>query len=207
MASSPGRHRTGVGSVLWAAEIPYPVMVLDGAGYVVELNDAASSLLPDVRTARPLSSPDWLTGAHHGTPIGAAGGMVGENFFSAHPSSFVSGDTAWWLVEETAYRTAVEELTAERERAGFLAEASSALSASLNLQRCMEVTARLAAEHLADAALVIAPTGAGNCRWVVACHSGRPSHSTAPGAMQDAPGLAEALRGFPPCPPGGWTPP
>ncbi|GAA5610918.1 hypothetical protein Spla01_02064 [Streptomyces platensis] len=68
----------------------------------------------------------------------------------------------WWLVDDTARRAAEDALRAERERTGFLAQASTELLASLNVDRCMDVTARLATRYLADAAVVVAPPSG---RW------------------------------------------
>lgn len=192
--------RPGATSVVTAATAPYPVVVVDPAGRVVELNDAALALLPDARTEQPLPSPGWLAAVQRAPDAVTATGTVGSRSFSAHPSLLPGGGTAWWLVEETAYRSATEELKAERERARFLTEASTALLASLNLDRCMEITARLAAEHLADAALVISPTRAGKLPAVICDHEGRVTRTTIPAQAEAVPGLAEALRGFPPVP-------
>ncbi|MFD5448108.1 PP2C family protein-serine/threonine phosphatase [Streptomyces sp. NPDC127100] len=200
MSASPESSHTGTTGVVGAVPSPFPVVVMDAAGHVAELNGAAGALLPHARVGEALPSPDWLAAAHRAPGTGPVSGTVGEAFFSAHPSVLSGGGTAWWLVEETAHRTAVEELAAERERTGFLAEASSALLASLNLERCMEVTARLAADHLADAALVISPTSARKLPMVLCDQHGRLVHSTVSGAVQELPGLPEALRGFPPVP-------
>ncbi|MBZ6129640.1 PP2C family protein-serine/threonine phosphatase [Streptomyces olivaceus] len=190
-------------SLVSVAQAPCPVVVLDPAGQVVELNPAARGLLPDARLGELLVSPGWLAAAHRAPGRGAAGGAVGADCFSAHPSAVAEGCTVWWLLKEATVTThphAARELEAERERTRFLTEASSALPASLNLDRSMEATARLAAEHLADAALVIAPS-TGRRLPVVHCdHEGRVGHGTVPGAVDGVPGLAEALRGFPPVP-------
>ncbi|MEW2614049.1 PP2C family protein-serine/threonine phosphatase [Streptomyces sp. NPDC047880] len=199
MTSSPARTRTGALSTASVAAAPCPVVVLDADGHVAELNDAARTLLPAARAGRPLSSPTWLATAD-GTRPEPVGGEVGERWFSAHPSPLVGGRTVWWLMEETAYRSAVGELEAERGRTRFLTDASSALLASLNLERSMEVTARLATEHLADAALVIAPTAARTLPMVACDHRGELTRSTVTEAPDTVPGLAEALRGFPPVP-------
>ncbi|MFI0272039.1 PP2C family protein-serine/threonine phosphatase [Streptomyces luteogriseus] len=199
MTSSPARPRTGAVSTVSAASAPCPVVVLDADGHIAELNEAAGALLPTARVGRPLSSPAWLATADRTRPVPVSG-TVGDRSFSAHPSAAAGARTVWWLMEETAYRTAMGELEAERGRTRFLTEASSALLASLNLERCMEVTARLAAEHLADAALVIAPTAARTLPVVAFDHRGGLTRSTAPEAPESVPGLAEALRGFPPVP-------
>ncbi|MEU9591692.1 PP2C family protein-serine/threonine phosphatase [Streptomyces sp. NPDC048219] len=200
MSAFPEGVHPGATRVVSAAAAPFPVVVMDAAGHVSELNGAAGALLPEARVGEALSAPDWLAAAPRSPGTGPVGGTVGEAFFSAHPSVLPDGGTAWWLVEETAHRTAVRELAAERERTRFLSEASSALLASLNLERCMEVTARLAAEHLADAALVISPTSAKKLPMVVCDQHGRLAHSTVSTAVQGVPGLVEALRGFPPVP-------
>jgi len=58
-------------------------------------------------------------------------------------------------------REAQHALAREQERAAFLLEASSVLTASLNIDRCREATVQMAARHLADAAVVVAPAGRG----------------------------------------------
>ncbi|WP_395570435.1 PP2C family protein-serine/threonine phosphatase [Streptomyces sp. BK79] len=198
MSVSPGGSRTGATGPVSAAAAPFPVVVTDAAGHVAELNDAAGALLPDARVGEVLPSPGWLAAAQRTPGTGSVSGAVGEGFFSASPSVLPGGETAWWLVEQTAYRSAVEELETERERTRFLSEASSALLASLNLDRCMDVTARLAAEHLADAALVIAPTTGRLLPLVLCDQHGRLVRGTVSGAVHSVPGLPEALRGFPP---------
>ncbi|MFD8227057.1 PP2C family protein-serine/threonine phosphatase [Streptomyces massasporeus] len=199
MTSSPARPRTGAGSTVSVASAPFPVVVLDADGHITELSEVAGALLPTARVGRPLSSPTWLATADRTRPVPVSG-TVGDRSFSAHPSVTADGSTVWWLLDETAYRSAMGELEAERGRTRFLTEASSALLASLNLERCMEVTARLATEHLADAALVIAPTAARTLPVVACDHRGELTRSTVSEAPDSVPGLAEALRGFPPVP-------
>ncbi|NEE14908.1 serine/threonine-protein phosphatase [Streptomyces sp. SID7499] len=199
MTSSPARPSTGAVSTVSVASAPCPVVVLDADGHIAELNDVAGALLPTARVGRPLSSPTWLATADRTRP-GPVSGTVGDRSFSAHPSTVADGRTVWWLMDETAYRSAMGQLEAERGRTRFLTEASSALLASLNLERCMEVTARLATEHLADAALVIAPTAARTLPVVACDHRGELTRSTVSEAPDSVPGLAEALRGFPPVP-------
>ncbi|MGI5371054.1 PP2C family protein-serine/threonine phosphatase [Streptomyces iakyrus] len=199
MTSSPARPRTGAVSTVSVASAPCPVVVLDADGHIAELNDAAGALLPTARPGQPLSSPAWLAAADRTRPVPVSG-EVGDRFVSARPSVLADGRTVWWLLDETAHRSTAAELAAERGRTRFLTEASTALLASLNLERCMEVTARLAAEHLADAALVISPTTARTLPVVVCDHRRELSRSTVSEAPDSVPGLAEALRGFPPVP-------
>ncbi|MFC7814055.1 MULTISPECIES: PP2C family protein-serine/threonine phosphatase [unclassified Streptomyces] len=201
MTSSPARHRTGAASAVSAATAPYPVVVIGADGYVAELNDAASVLLPTARPGRRLRSPSWLATAtgRAARPVSVSG-AVGKRFFSAHPSVLTAGAVAWWFVDETEHQSLLVELAAERERTQFLNQASTALLASLNLDRCMEVTARLATEYLADAALVIAPSATNKLPMVVCDQRGRLSYGTVAGPPDSVPGLTEALRGFPPVP-------
>ncbi|WP_455754517.1 SpoIIE family protein phosphatase [Streptomyces prasinus] len=176
------------------------MVIVDGEGRVVELNESATALFPSALTGRPLPSPEWLTDAQRAPCATTATGTVGDRFFSASPSPLPDGRAAWWLVEETAYRSVLKELEGERERTRFLSEASSALLSSLNLERCMEVTARLAAEYLADAAAVIAPTTARKLPVVMCDRQGHLTRATVSSEPETVPGLAEALRGFPPVP-------
>ncbi|GAA1656240.1 PP2C family protein-serine/threonine phosphatase [Actinoplanes couchii] len=157
-------------------------------------------LLPNARLGLQLSGPGWLAEAHRTSKTAEVSGAVDDRFFSALPRAAAAGGTAWWLVEETAHQAVLQQLDDQRERTKFLAEASGVLLASLNLDRCMEVTASLAAEHLADAAVVIALTTSRRHPLVIIDHQGRLTRSTVAGAVEAVPGLSEALQGFPPVP-------
>ncbi|MFE3251023.1 SpoIIE family protein phosphatase [Streptomyces sp. NPDC059209] len=127
-------------------------------------------------------------------------GDIGDRSFEAHPTREESGEVVWWLVDDTDHRLARRALRLERARTTFLGEASNALLSSLNLVRCTETTARLAAGHLADAALVVAPS-AGRGLPVVSCErGGEPVHLQVHTGSDQVPGLPEALQGFPPVP-------
>ncbi|WP_131741321.1 PP2C family protein-serine/threonine phosphatase, partial [Actinomadura roseirufa] len=194
---------------------PYPVLAVEASGVIAHLNDAARLLLSATAgTALADTAPGWLAEAHRelaarprpaGPDSGGAGpdaqGMIGDRSFEAHAvPRDGSGPVLWWLFDVTGHRRLARELEVERERTAFLAEASSRLLASLNVDRCMEVTAQLAVRHLAEAALVIAP-GAGRVHRVVSCDAGgRVAHEDLLVDPADLPGLAEALRGFPPVP-------
>ncbi|MGW1138050.1 PP2C family protein-serine/threonine phosphatase [Streptomyces zhihengii] len=204
---------------------PYPSFVVDADGGVVEVNEAATRLFPGMITGAWLAdvAPSWLADAHsrftaaarrrtdppggHPAepgpagvfPVQAARGPHGGRMFAAHPTPSAGGDVAWWLADDTDRHAAEEALRGERERALLLTEASSQLLASLNVDRCMEVTAQLAAEHLADAAIVVAPR-IGRRHAVIAASGGRTSRHTTTMDPTLVPGLAEALQGFPPVP-------
>ncbi|MEU6171883.1 PP2C family protein-serine/threonine phosphatase [Streptantibioticus parmotrematis] len=220
MPVDPGRTRPRR-SATWA-EAPYPIVVADRAGAVVESNDAALTLLPRLRPGAPLDDtvPGWLAASHARltTPTGdrddvpaalpgpRAGtgepveGMVGDRSFGAHATRRGDGDVVWWLVETTDVRLAEATLAEERRRTSLLAEASNTLLASLNLERCTEATARLAVQHLADAAIVVGPPD-GRSLTVTSCATGHPVTRRLVRAEPDiVPGLREALEGFPPVP-------
>ncbi|RUP66682.1 Stage II sporulation protein E (SpoIIE) [Streptomyces sp. NP10] len=196
---------------LWG-RAPYPVLVADVHGAVLQRNAAAGHLLPAAEPGALLADtvPHWLQAAHCALAVPRPQdvaetaeplrGAIGERRFEAHPTVRDDGSVAWWLVDDTDRQLAEEALTMERERTAFLAAASSALLASLNLGRCMEVTAQLAAENLADAALVIAPTRGSRLPVVTCLRGGAPAPSTVTADPDGIPGLGEALRGFPPVP-------
>ncbi|MFD3513790.1 PP2C family protein-serine/threonine phosphatase [Streptomyces sp. NPDC058657] len=169
-------------------------------------------LLPAARPGSPLTAvaPAWLAAAHRA--MGLVGprsvqdsdaplsGVIDGRRYEAHPSSRDDGTVAWWLVDDTDHQLAREALRMERERTAFLAKASSTLLSSLNLERCMDVTAQMAAENLADAALSIAPARGRRLPVVTCLRGGTPSTSQEAVDPDDVPGLGEALRGFPPVP-------
>jgi serine phosphatase RsbU (regulator of sigma subunit) len=180
---------------------PAAAIVADGSGVVRALNEAARLLFPDVAPGRPLAGTvaGWLAEAHALRTGEITRGEAGGRFLAAHPVPHGDAVT-WWLVDETDIRTAQDALAHEQERTAFLGEASAALLGSLNLERCMEVAARLAAEHLADAALVLAPATTGAFPAVSCVRGGRPSRTRLEIDPEELPGLGEALQGFPPVP-------
>ncbi|MFF4321371.1 PP2C family protein-serine/threonine phosphatase [Streptomyces sp. NPDC001568] len=178
----------------------------------------AGLLFPAARPGAPMSDavPAWLSDAHTRslTPapaepvVGPAAteaealveGPVGERSYEAHPTVRGDGTVVWWLVDDTDHRLAREALRIERERTAFLGQASNLLLSSLNLERCMDVTAQMAAEHLADAALVVSPARGRELPVVSCLRGGMPTSSRIIALAEDVPGLAEALQGFPPVP-------
>jgi hypothetical protein len=204
-----GGARDVLDAVLRSA--PCAVLSVDPAGGVVQVNDAALLLrgVPPGGSAAA-AVPEWLAraqrsigvragrgGADAGRPRTgpAARGPVGDRLVEAHPVREDAppqdpAPTVWWLVDVT-----------DRERTAFLIEMSEELPQSLNLERCMEVTARLAARHLADAAVVIVPRSARGHPVACAGPGGRVDHRDLPIDPAEVEGLADALRGFPPVPP------
>jgi len=179
-----------------------PVVVVDHAGMVSEVNPAGRDLLPEtaVGTALADTVPAWLRDAHSRVLAGrgvaeVATGRLGERTVTAHPVRHPGG-VAWWLADTTAQ----ENARIERKRREFITTSSSALLASLNPDRCMEMTAELAATYLADAALVIAPGQQGSHSMVSCSRGERPVHDQRTIDPEVVPGLGEALKGFPPVP-------
>ncbi|MFD8766130.1 PP2C family protein-serine/threonine phosphatase [Streptomyces mirabilis] len=188
------------------------MLIADVQGAVVRCNDAAGLLLPAATPGTPLAdvAPVWLSAAHHALASpgphavpeteGPLRGDISGRRFEAHPSVQKDGSVAWWLVDDTDHQLAREALRMEQERTAFLAKASSALLFSLNLGRCMDVTAQMASESLADAALTIAPARGERLPVVTCLRGGAPALSHHTVDPDDVPGLGEALRGFPPVP-------
>ncbi|MEU6111509.1 PP2C family protein-serine/threonine phosphatase [Streptomyces albidoflavus] len=189
-------------------EAPCPVLVADAAGAVVTANPHATALFPAAVPGAPLSAavPEWLGVAHRAAvggqePGDAVSGPVGERVYRAVARPAPNGaGLVWWLSDDTERAAAEAALAVERARTAFLSEASNALLATLNTERCMEVTAQLAARHLADGVVVVLP-GAGRrtpLAWAV--DGGGSTRALLPLDPAQVPGLAEALQGFPPVP-------
>ncbi|MEI5011021.1 PP2C family protein-serine/threonine phosphatase [Streptomyces sp. NPDC058423] len=214
MTTFEGSSRASRGLVLtvgasWT-QAPYPALVADRAGGVVEVNAAAAALFPGALRGTPLDDavPAWLADAHRrvaedgatevrtDTARGRHEGLTLE----AHPTVGDNGDVVWWLVDDTDRLLAETALHDERERTAFLAEASTRLLASLNVDRCMEVAVRIAAEHLADAALLVAPAAGKRHPIAAGVRGSSVVHTTGRIDPSAVPGLSEALQGFPPVP-------
>ncbi|MFI1016648.1 SpoIIE family protein phosphatase [Streptomyces sp. NPDC020965] len=195
---------------------PHPVIIADAAGTITSLNRAAAALLTRATIGAGLraTAPTWLARAHRelagapaparsvsaGAPHRPVHGRVGAQTFEARPTRRHDGSVVWWLTDDTDRHLAEEALSAERERTRFLAEASNVLLASLNTDRCMVATARLAAEHFGDAAVVIAPAVGRGLPVAHAVRGGEAIRTTLTADPASVPGLGEALQGFPPVP-------
>jgi hypothetical protein len=189
--------------------VPHPVLVVDPTGRVLTVSAATLDVVPDAATGTHLHSvAPWLAEAHDSlltspsSPRQVVAGALGDSALEAHPTPLPSGDVAWWLLErsEPALHEAQRALALERERAVFLDEASAVLMASLNVDRCMEATVQLAARHLADAAVVVAPARDGRLPVVCGDPERGVKHWQVDADPSAVPGLSEALRGFPPVP-------
>ncbi|WP_428985186.1 SpoIIE family protein phosphatase [Streptomyces hundungensis] len=191
---------------LWS-KAPYPVLIADAHGAIVLVNEAAAALLPKACPGARMSDavPEWLATAHTALRVPHQGdgsairsGPVDDRIFEGHPTVEDGGTVLWWLVDATDHLLAQEALRRERERTAFLGKASNLLLSSLNVDRCTHVTAQMAAEHLADAALVVAPARGDRLPLVTCLRGGAPVTSTPTVDPESVPGLAEALQGFPP---------
>ncbi|MFI5643003.1 PP2C family protein-serine/threonine phosphatase [Kitasatospora sp. NPDC051705] len=191
-------------------DAPYPVLVLAADGSVVHGSDAAWELIGGPAGAEGGTIAPWLLDAHLRISADRDGrdhdprpaavpvrGLLAGGEVEAHPSVRADGTVVWWLVDGADRGLA---LAVERERWSLLAQLSSLLLSSLNVQRCLETTAQQAAAHLADAAVVISPTSGRVLRFVSCVRGGRPVHGGVRADPAEVPGLAEALRGFPPVP-------
>ncbi|GGP96103.1 PP2C family protein-serine/threonine phosphatase [Streptomyces roseolilacinus] len=190
---------------------PYPALVADEAGGIVQVNDAAATLFPGAVPGTLLDDtvPGWLADAHRGlarrgggdgVPGRTVSGRHGPLVLEAHPTVGVDGGVVWWLTDDTDRLLAERALRHEQERTAFLAQASTQLLASLNVRRCMEVAVELAAEYLADAAVLVAPPN-GRHHPLAGCVAGQaPEHRMIRVDPAEVPGLSEALQGFPPVP-------
>ncbi|MFI6346103.1 PP2C family protein-serine/threonine phosphatase [Streptomyces sp. NPDC050560] len=227
MTTFEGPVRSAAGLVATAGDswlrAPLPALLVDPGGRVVEMNAAALAVFPEARCGAPLRGtlPDWLADAHgrlveeaeepaaeepadSGEARESAGPLPRGSHkglsFEAHPTRTSAGDVVWWLVDETDRLLAETALSGERERTAILAEVSTRLLASLNAERCREATVELAARHLADAAVLVAPRTGRRHPLALAVHGGRVGQRLMSLDPADVPGLGEALQGFPPVP-------
>src|SRR6201995_175307 len=198
---------------LWTY-VACPTLVVDQTGAIRALSASAQSLLPEAGPGPPLEAAvGWLSSVHLRLvePASApedresfsATGPVAGRKFDAHHARLPSGEVAWSLVEDTGQvlREAQHALTREHERAEFLLEASSVLMASLNIDRCREATAQLAAPGLADPAVLVAPASSGRRMPIFYGDStGAVEQRSVDADPTSMAGLSEALREFPPAP-------
>ncbi|WP_084224063.1 PP2C family protein-serine/threonine phosphatase [Kitasatospora cheerisanensis] len=190
---------------------PYPVAVLDPAGGLRHASPAARRLLappadPQHGDATAGPVPAWLRRAHLRLAGGGRTGVVRHSdplagTVEAHPSPQADGSVVWWFVGADGC-SAVLPGTAGGGPCDWelLTRLSGLLLSSLNVDRILETAARQAALHLADAAVVVSPPRGRTLRFVSALGGGDPVHRQVRADPAEVPGLAEALRGFPPVP-------
>ncbi|WP_051789471.1 PP2C family protein-serine/threonine phosphatase [Streptomyces sp. NRRL S-1022] len=190
-------------------EAPCPVLIVDRHGGLVDVNGAARILLPGAAGGDRLHEhvPSWLCDAHRRISDGLRGpraeppsGPIKERHFEAHPTAAADGDVVWWLLDDTDRRLAEAALSDAQTRTEILSQVSSTLLSTLNVPRCMEVTAAMAAEHLADAAVLVGPPQGRRHPLTYAVNGGPVTQVTRLVDVAGVPGLPEALQGFPPVP-------
>ncbi|RAV18417.1 serine/threonine protein phosphatase [Mycolicibacterium sp. GF69] len=190
-----------VDDAIWQS-VPHPVLVVDQSGIIRALSAPTRAVLDaEVGTRLAATAPPWLVRAHDQQAAAATGTLDGRDF-RAKATALPNGEIAWWLMQDTDHslERAHETLALARERAEFLDEASAALMASLNLDRCMAVTVQMAARHLADAACVVAPVRDDLVPVVCSRADGVAEHRHVEADPAEVSGLNETLRGFPPVP-------
>jgi serine phosphatase RsbU (regulator of sigma subunit) len=185
-------------------------VLVDPAGTVAGVSAAAEPLFADAVGA-PFHEavPGWLANAHRrlgrphrgGGAIEPSRGWIGDRCFRAYPAGADDGSVTWWLVDDTQQSRAEAALARERDRFALLVETSDELLTSLNVERCRATTARLAARHFAEAAVVISPAAGRRFDVTTAGAGAAVTHSTVDADLASDPGLDEALRGYPPAPP------
>ncbi|MCS0604365.1 serine/threonine-protein phosphatase [Streptomyces sp. LP11] len=194
-------------------EAPCPVLIVDRHGGLVEVNRAARTLLPGAAAGDRLRDhlPSWFCRAHRdigdasrGARAGPLRGRIQGRHFAAYPTTAGAGDVVWWLVDDTDRQLAEAALTDALAWTEILSEASGALLSTLNAPRCMEVAAALAARHLADAAVLVAPPQGRRHPLTYAGRGGPVTRLTRQVDVSGVPGLTEALQGFPHMP-ARWT--
>lgn len=195
----------GVGTSItqdWGA-VPHPVFVVDDDGVVRALSTPAHAVLPEVTVGGQLDGavPAWLADACLSRSEVVTGQLGGRDFH-VQPTTLPDGRVAWWLIGDTdrSLQLVQDALHRERRHAAFLDEASAVLTVSLNVDRCMEATARMAARHLADAAVVVGPRFGGALPVFGSDADGAVTQRHIAEDPAQISGLSEALRGFPPVP-------
>ncbi|MFC1414062.1 PP2C family protein-serine/threonine phosphatase [Streptacidiphilus sp. N1-12] len=180
-----------------------PVIVLAADPARVHLhNKAAEALFPALGTTDAFTSDvvaPWLVQAQQ-QGIDALDGTVGERVFRATSQPLPGECTGWLLTDVTEERASLKRLSEERVRTQFLVRASARLLASLNQRRCLRVTAELAAEQLADAAVLLTPTRGRRIAMTRLVRGGVIEETAVSVEVDQVPGLADALAGFPPVP-------
>lgn len=196
----------------WDA-VPHPVLVVDKSGAVTAMSSGARTLFPGLSPGTSVqdNAPSWLAAAcrqqaalaAQQEPVsGDVPGPIGDRELSAYPTLLPGGDVAWWFLDDTArsLQLAEDALHRERKHAAFLDEASAVLTVSLNVDRCMEATAQMAARHLADAAVVVGPHTGRELAVFCTGPDGVVHQRRIAAQPSEVAGLSEALRGFPPVP-------
>jgi len=205
MSAFPTTSQHAVGAPLLRALVDAvaPVLVLAGDPARVRLhNKAAEALFPALGCTDAFNAEvvaPWLVRAQE-QGVDALDGAVGARVFRATAQLLPGDCTGWLLTDVTEERAALKRLSDERIRTQFLVRASARLLASLNQRRCLRATAELAAEQLADAAVLVTPTRGRRVAVTRLVRGGRIEEASVSAEVDQVPGLSDALAGFPPVP-------
>ncbi|MEU3464334.1 SpoIIE family protein phosphatase [Streptomyces sp. NPDC006733] len=197
--------RPAIGAPLLRAlvDAAAPVLVVAGSPVQVRLhNKAAEALFPSLGASDAFTADTvapWLVQAQE-QGVDALDGSVGGRVFRATAQPLPGQCTGWLLTDVTEEHAALQRLSDERARTRFLVQASARLLASLNQRRCLRVTTELAAEQLADAAVLVTPTRGRRVAVTRMVRDGRLEELTLSVNVDEVPGLSDALAGFPPVP-------
>lgn len=186
---------------------PCPVLALLPDGRLLRLSEEARRLLPGPDDAPAVRAVrERLAGDPGAAPL-----WIGDRCFDLRRTpGGPDGAGLWWLFDRTERHRAESELLAElheeRARSETLGALHNALLSTLNLDRCRELTVRLAAEHLAEAAVLIGPPEGRRMPLTYAYRGGPVTRSAERVDVTQVPGLVEALQSYPPVP-AHWTDP
>ncbi|GAY07434.1 PP2C family protein-serine/threonine phosphatase [Pseudonocardia sp. N23] len=174
------------------------VVACDAHGIVRSANTTAVRMLPDLRVGElSVAAMQVLRTAVADAPDADADAELALDgrAIAVRRRSQPGGWTAWHLRDVTEERARLDSLLAERARSRFLAAASSRLGLSLHPGRTARAVAELAADELADAAVVVLPVHGGTVDWYRCEHDGPSSVGRA--SARDLPGpVARALAGL-----------
>ncbi|MEY9932199.1 hypothetical protein ABH926_006848 [Catenulispora sp. GP43] len=190
---------TAAASILALA--PFPVVVVDGDGRVAEANPAAVRSVPGMRVEADFQDcvPSWLADAH-ACGRSRASGWIGNRRVHGTAGRWPGGRMAWWLAGDGGPEAAAAGSALDPGGTAFLVEASNQLMSSLNVERSLEITATLAARHLAEVAVVVAPPARRRVSITRVTRAGAVERRVLRVDPAEVPGLSEALQGFPPVP-------
>ena len=177
------------------------VVACDEHGVVRSANDAAVRMLPGLRVGELATvAMTAVLGASAGAPTRPGEEqhvelVLDDRAVAVRRRALSRGWIAWHLRDVTEERARLDGLLAERARSRFLAAGSRRLGLSLHPGRTARAVAELAADELAEAAVVVLPVHGGTVDWYRCEHDG-PSSAGQGAARTLAGPVARALAGL-----------